>query len=447
MSGQPGTATFLMQLTQQNSALSDAKTELEKRCRLTQQELELAQSAETALREHLKDAVDRCDAAEARARALSETATSRVHQLRIELGSTQQAVSELRSQLEDAHKAESAMRVLAVEAEARAVHTTAALETLKASLAAQLAQHDSECNRLRANLAIAERVAADARAAEQASHELALEAEHARIRESAAAHTQLAKAAATLDAVERERTELLRRLLTAQEAAKATAHVQRDADLQGAAAANLAAQLEAATACIDETMRRQNGHQLDIKANGHSSTMAADAATQTPPPPPVSVPAAAAPVTDTGAGVSAAVTPTGAVATVDQTVLPSLGAVLAAAAIANVRARVAEEELDEISDALAELQAALEGETAASAAADQWALRAATDLAAAEARIEELEARNEALQAQLASAANVQASRPQSAAGHPSNEAPSEGDTGLTQRTDKKQPQCACVIS
>jgi chromosome segregation ATPase len=444
MSGQPGTATFLMQLTQQNSALSDARTELEKRCRLAQQELELAQSAETALREHLKDAVDRCDAAEARARALSETATSRVHQLRIELGSTQQAVSELRSQLEDAHKAESAMRVLAVEAEARAVHTTAALETLKASLAAQLAQHDSECNRLRANLATAERVAADARAAEQASHELALEAEHARIRESAAAHTQLAKASAALDAVERERTELLRRLLTAQEAAKATAHVQRDADLQGAAAANLAAQLEAATACIDETMRRQNGHQLDIKANGHSSTMAADAATQTPPPPPVSVPAAATPVTETCAGASASATPTGAV---DQTVLPTLGAALVAAAIANVRARAAEEELDEISDELAELKAELEGETAASAAADQWALRAATDLATAEARIEELEARNEALHAQLAAAASVQASRPQSAAGKASNEAPSEGDTGRTQRTDKKQPQCACVIS
>jgi hypothetical protein len=103
--------------------------------------------------------------------------------------------------------------------------------------------------------------------------------------------------------------------------------------------------------------------------------------------------------------------------------------------------------LDEISVELAELQAALEGETAASAAADQWALRAATDLAAAEARIEELEARNEALQAQLASGANVQASRPQSAAGDASHEAPSEGDTGLTQRTDKKQPQCACVIS
>lgn len=52
--GQPGTAAFLMQLTTQNASLNETKAEMEKRLRLQQQELELAQAAESALREHLK---------------------------------------------------------------------------------------------------------------------------------------------------------------------------------------------------------------------------------------------------------------------------------------------------------------------------------------------------------------------------------------------------------
>jgi hypothetical protein len=68
----------------------------------------------------------------------------------------------MRAQLDDALKAESAMRLLALEAESRGVACMASLEGANARVTAVAAEHDAECSRLRARLAEVEAALRDA---------------------------------------------------------------------------------------------------------------------------------------------------------------------------------------------------------------------------------------------------------------------------------------------
>ena len=453
MAHQPGTAAFLMQLTQQNSSLSEANGQLQRRIELLSQELELAQSAETALREHLKDALDRCDASEARCRALSDTAAARVQSLWAELAATQEELDKCNAALDDSFKAESAMRVLAVEAEGRAVSLAGALETAQARAKAQSQRFESEVSLLRTRVATAERAVADARAAEQASHELALEAEHARARDATLAHTQAAKAAQALATAETERSELYRRLFAAQAAAQDAAAAHRDADLQSAVASNLAAQLENATAVIDAAIDERA---REARAGGSPSAVVAEAAagaqsvaiSERLEPQDSLVPSR---VSTAGGGVvgTAAVEASRRLAQ-EHGLVSAVSSALVEAAIARVRAGAAEQELEDIAGELEQLRAALETDEATAAASDAWAQHAAEELTAAQLRIEELEDELTELRRQAAQSVKerdglvVHHDQPSEAVPPP---AAASSEDGRRQRAPDKQPQCQCVVS
>jgi hypothetical protein len=435
MAHQPGTAAFLMQLTQQNSSLSEANAHLQRRVELLTQELELAQSAETALREHLKDALDRCDASEARCRALSDTATARVQSLRSELAATQEELEKCKHDLDDSFKAECAMRVLAVEAEGRAASVAGALETAQAKAAALAERYDTESGTLRTRLAAAERAVADARAAEQASHELALEAEHARARDATLAHALAAKSAQALAAAEAERSELYKRLFAATAAAQDADAAHRDADLQNAAASNLAAQLEHASAVIDAATERAR--------EARSVSPVAVVAAPAPAPPQMSTAAV---------GVTA---PMPLHLTQEQGAVSAVSSALVSAAVARVRAGAAEQELEDIAAELEELRATLEADEETAAASDAWAQHAAEELAAAQQRIEELEAELEAMKTSAADQAERDRRQEVEMERHEAEEeapphpvaAITGGEQGSRQRAQDKQPQCQCVVS
>jgi hypothetical protein len=108
-----------------------------------------------------------------------------------------------------------------------------------------------ERTQLYARLAACQRAATQAERSEAAFRSLALEAETGRTSEACAAAAAAARHAHDRAAADKERAELYRRLARAEAAAAGAAAAERDAAMNGAAASNLAAQLEAATAAID----------------------------------------------------------------------------------------------------------------------------------------------------------------------------------------------------